>query len=189
VSRASPSNKPTERGRSDRRAGFWIRAAAAAIDAGVGFAASLVLASTAGMFFARRAVVTLRIGEAGTLWQGPLPLMLGIFGEIVYLLPFTLLVAWTLDPLTGATIGKRVCRLRVRTRDGQTPDARAFWRRTVIFTVGFWGWTLALLIGRWEIAALASAGGLIAFAGTFPTLGSRSLAWHDRLTGTHVQRL
>lgn len=85
-----------------RRAGFWIRAVAAGLDAAAAFALSIVLAPSVGIFFARRAVVTLRIGEPGTLWRGPVPLMIGIFGEVFYLLPLTISLVWLLDPLTGA---------------------------------------------------------------------------------------
>jgi uncharacterized RDD family membrane protein YckC len=172
----------------ERRAGFWIRAAAGGIDAAVGFAASLVLAPSVGVFFARRAVETLRIGDPDTLWQGPLPLMLGIFGEVVYLLPFTLLLAWLLDPLTRATVGKRLLGLRVCEADGQPATRRTLWRRSAFQTVGLWGWTLALLTGRWEIAVLASLAGGMILTGSLAALGPALLALHDRLSRTCVRR-
>jgi uncharacterized RDD family membrane protein YckC len=172
-----------------RPAGFPIRAAAAAIDAAAAWAAALALASSLGIFFARRAVVTLRIGEPGTLWTGPIPLLLGIVGEVVYLLPFVLLLAWSLDPLTGATIGKRLAGLRVCGRDGRPASRGARWRRGAIQTAGLWGSTIALLAGRWEILVLAALAGLILLAGTLLALGPASLTLHDRLSGTRVCRV
>jgi len=169
-----------------RRAGFWIRAAAGGIDAGVGFAASLLLASSLGSYFAQRAVVTLRIGAPGTLWTGPLPLMLGVVGEVVYLLPFALFVAWILDPLTGATVGKRLLGLRVRDAGGRPASRRRRWFRNTLQTVGLWGWTLALVTGRWEIALVATLAGIVVLVGSLAALGPASLALHDRLSRTSV---
>jgi uncharacterized RDD family membrane protein YckC len=173
----------------ERRAGFWLRAAAASIDFAVGFAASVVLQSGIGMFFARRAVVTLRIGAPGTMWKGPLPLMIGTIGEVVYLLPFVLCMVWVLDPLTGATIGKRLLGLRVRDADGQAASRRKFWIRSAIQTAGLSGWTFALLAGRWEIAALASLAGGAVLLGCLLAVGPASLTLHDRLSRTSVCRL
>lgn len=172
----------------ERRAGFWSRAAAAGIDAGIGFAASLVLASSVGTFFARRAVVTLRIGDPNTLWKGALPFMLGAVGEVVYVLPFALFLAWVLDPLTGATVGKRLLGLRVRNADCQPAPRRRRWCRSALQTVGLWGWTLALLTGRWEIAVLASLAGGVVLVGSLGALGPTSLTLHDRLSRTSVCR-
>lgn len=153
-----------------------------------GFAATLILRSGIGIFFARRAVVTLRIGAPDTLWKGPLPLMIGAFGEVVYLLPFALFLVWMLDPLTGATIGKRSLGLRVRAADGQPASRQRLWYRSALQTAGFWGWTLALLTGRWEIALLASLAGGVMLVGSLVALGPTSLALHDRLSRTRVCR-
>jgi hypothetical protein len=167
-----------------RRAGFLIRAAAAAIDAGIAFAVTLLLSSSVGLFFARRAVVTLHIGDPHSLWKGPLPFILGAIGEIVYLMPFIFLLVWTVDPLTGATIGKRVLRLRVRGTDGQPASNARRWWRSAMQTAGFWGLTLALLVGSWQLVIVATIAGAIVLAGSLAAAGSSSLALHDRLSGT-----
>ena len=167
-----------------RRAGFLIRAAAATIDAGTGVAAALLLSSSIGLFFARRAVVTLHIGDPHTLWKGPLPFLLGAIGEVVYLMPFTSQLVWILDPLTGATIGKRIFRLRVRGTDGQSASKAARWYRSALQTAGLWGLTLALLAGSWPLALAATIAGAIALVGSFAAAGPSSLALHDRLSGT-----
>ena len=173
----------------ERRAGFWIRAGAAGIDAAVGFVACLLLSSTLGHFFAARAVVTLRIGAPDTLWKGPLPLMLGVVGEVVYLLPCALLLAWILDPLTGATAGKRLLGLRVRGACGRPVSRPRFWHRAALQTIGMWGWTLALLAGDWRIAVLATTACGIILLGSLAALGSDSLTLHDRLSATMVCRV
>ena len=170
-------------------AGVWIRAAAASIDAAVGLAATFALASTLGIFFARRAVVTLRIGQPGTLWTGPIPLLLGTIGEVVYLLPFTLWLVWMVDPLTGASVGKRVCGLRVGEVDGRPATWQRRWARHAVQTAGLWGWTLALLAGRWEIAVLASVAGVVMWFGALGALCRSRAALHDRLSGSRVWRL
>lgn len=175
-------------GTMERRALFWIRAAAAGADLTVGLAAAFILRSGIGIFFARRAVVALRIGAPDSLWKGPLPLMIGTFGEVVYLLPLVLFLVWILDPLTGATIGKRLFGLRVRDADGQPASWQRRWVRSALQTAGLWGWTLALLAGRWEIALLASVAGGIVLLGSLAALGPASLALHDRLSRTSVRR-
>jgi len=184
-SSSEPSDQP---GSAPRRAGFWIRAAAAGLDAATGIALSLLLASSVGIFFARRAVVTLQIDNPDSLWKGPLPLMIGVFGEVFYLLPFTLLLVWILGPLTGATMGKRLLGLRVRDFEGRPISRQRHGYRTALLTVGLWGWTLALLAGRWELAALASLGGAVVLAGSLVALGPESLTLHDRLSRTSVLR-
>jgi hypothetical protein len=165
--------------REARPAGLLIRALAACLDAAAGVGLAVLGASTLGMFFAHRAVATLHIGEPGTWWKGPIPLMLGVFGEVVYLLPFTFLLVWLSEPLSGATIGKRLLGLRVRCTGGPAASPSALWQRFAIQTVGFWGLTVSLLAGRWEIAAVALVcGAAVMVAGL-----------HSRLSATRVWRV
>jgi len=89
------------------------------------------------MYFARRAVVTLQIGEPGTFWQGPIPLMLGVVGEVNYLLPFTLFLACMPDAVFSATAGKRLLVLAIVHVTGAPPSASARTLRTLLQTVGF----------------------------------------------------
>lgn len=132
--------------------------------------------------------MTLRIGDPNTVWKGAIPFVLGVVGEITYLLPFTLLLVLMLDPLMGATVGKRVFGLRVRTADCRPGTRAQHWLRTAAKTVGLSGWTLALLIGRWELAVLATLAGGVALFGSLAALGRTSRALHDRLSGTTVCR-
>jgi uncharacterized RDD family membrane protein YckC len=187
----SRNSDTTQEDALTRRAGFLIRAAAAALDAAIGLAATLLLSSSIGLFFARRAVVTLHIGDPHTLWKGPLPFILGAIGEVVYLMPFIFLLVWILDPLTGATLGKRVFRLRVRATDGRPASTARRWYRCALQTAGLWGFTIALLAGSWQLAAIATVAGAIVLVGSFAAAGPSSLALHDRLSGTaccHLHR-
>jgi uncharacterized RDD family membrane protein YckC len=147
-----------------------------------------LLSSSIGLFFARRAVVTLHIGDPHTLWKGPLPFILGAIGEVVYLIPFTFLLVWILDPLSGATVGKRLLRLRVRRTDGEPSSSARRWWRSALQTAGFWGLTLAFLVGSWQLVIVALVAGAIVFAGSFAAAGPSSLALHDRLSGTACYR-
>lgn len=149
---------------------------AAGLDTGLGAILAVLLSSTAGLYFAHRAVVMLHIGEPDTFWQGPVPLMLGVFGEVIYLLPFAMCLAWAPSAVTGMTAGKWACGLHVRQTDGTpAPRARLF-ARTTIQTIGGWGWTLALVAGAWQVGAVATAAAIVVW----------SVAVHDRLTGTAV---
>jgi hypothetical protein len=170
------------------RAGFLRRAAAGAIDVALGGAVCLLFSKTVGLFFARQAFVTLRVGQAGTWWTGPVPLVLGMFGEVVYFLPSVLLLIWTLDLLTGATVGKRLLALRERASDGGRASLVRRCARTAVQTAGLWGWTVALLIGSWQVALLASAAGVVVIAGSLLALGPARLTLHDRVTRTCVAR-
>lgn len=170
------------------RAGFWIRAVAASVDAAVAFVGTLLLASSLGFFFAERAVVTLRIGQPGTWWKGPVPMMLGVVSTVSYLLPFVAAVVWSLDVWGGATLGKRLFGLRVRSADGRPMDVSRRLRRYAARTVFAWGWTLALLAGAWTLAVVATAGGVVAMAGCLMALGPESRALHDRVASTIVVR-
>lgn len=162
------------------------RLAAGLIDIGIGIVSALLLSSTLGMFFARRAVVMLRIGEPGTWWQGPVPLMLGVMGEVVYLLPVTLWLAWLVEPLTGATIGKRAFGLRICSDAGLPAESAALWSRSLVQTSGLWLITLGLLVGRWELAAVGVFALVVMTLGSLGAVGRTGRALHDRLTGTFV---
>lgn len=173
----------------DRRAGLWIRFAAAAVDGAVALALTLPLSTTfLGSFFASRAVVTLRIGQPGTLWKGPIPMVLGAVGEVTYLLPFVAAVVWSLDVWGGATVGKRLFGLRVATGSGGRAGVATRLRRFAVQAVGAWGWTLSLLAGSWILAVVATLGGGVAMAASLLALGPSKRALHDRIAGTVVVR-
>ena len=167
---------------------FVRRLIAGVVDSFTGFVLALLLSRTVGVFFAKRAVVTLHIGSEGTVWKGPIPLILGVLGTVVYVLPLSCLVVFLAEPLTGVTPGKLLLRIRVTTLEGAPPTSTDLWQRTLIKTTGLWGLVLGFLLGSWQVALVAAGCGiavLIGFAGNaLPRLPSL----HDRLARTDVTR-
>jgi hypothetical protein len=136
----------------------------------------IVLSNTpAGDFFARRAVVMLRIGAPDTLWRGPIPMLMGIAGRFVYVLPVALLAVALCEPAFGNSPGKAMLGL-ANDAEGDRADSRARrWIRTIVRAAPWWGLTVALLTGSWVLALLSALVslallGIAAFA--FPTSGS-----------------
>jgi hypothetical protein len=64
------------------RASGWRRLSGAALDGALGFALALPLSSTLGLYFSRRAVIALQMDSPTSLWKGPVPLLLGVFGKL-----------------------------------------------------------------------------------------------------------
>jgi hypothetical protein len=110
-----------------------------------------------GTFFARRAVVMLRIGTPETIWKGPIPMLLGIAGTFVYALPFACLLVALVEPVAGASPGGALFGVR------SNADRDERWRRAIVAAIPWWGLTVALVIGSWQIAVVA----LIAWAASF----------------------
>jgi len=132
---------------------FIRRLAATAIDMFLGGVLGLLLSNTAiGFFFASRAVVMLRIGSADTIWKGPVPMIMGILGPFVYVLPLSILLILLAEPLTGTSPGKRILGLKIILCNNATHSTKKLWARSAIKTIFFWGLVLAMLSGNWAIA-------------------------------------
>jgi hypothetical protein len=129
-----------------------------------------------GVFFARRAVVMLRIGEPGTLWKGPIPMMMGIAGTFVYALPLAFLLVALVEPITGASPGKMM--FRVRPSSGESAaSSRERWRHAIIAATPWWGLTAALLFGSWQLAVIVVIASLLLMvARRFPLPARRTIA-------------
>lgn len=162
------------------------RAAAAAIDIAAGSVLCLLLSTSVGLLLSARAVPAFEIGSPDTIWRGPIPMLISIYGRFFYGLPFALFLVWLNEPITGVALGKLPLRLRVVTRDGERASAGRLWKRTLVKTSGLWLFTLALIAGRWELVVLSAAVGSVAFLGCFLALGPTRRALHDRLAGTRV---
>jgi uncharacterized RDD family membrane protein YckC len=158
------------------------------VDVAAGVGAALALSSTVGMYYARRAVVTLRIGEPDTFWQGPIPLMLGVVGEVTFLLPFTLFLAFGLDLLPGGSLGKRVFGLRIVGAAGSAATRGRRIARTFVKSIACWGVALSLVLGLWHLGAVTLGLGLVVAVGSLAALGPAGRTLHDRLSGTQVVR-
>lgn len=173
---------------SPARCGMGIRLLAAAIDVFLGLFVALLMAGTTGRWFAGRSVVMLSIGSSDTFWRGPIPMVLGILGPLVYGLPAALLLVLLPEALLGAGPGKWALRLRIVGGAGETAHARSLWLRWTVKCAGLWGMAIALAVGEGFAALAALAAGLVVLAGFFAAAGPRRLALHDRLSGAAVFR-
>ena len=100
-----------------KRTGFWFRVLSGTIDALVGLLLAMLLSGTTGRWFAGRSFVMLSIGSPDTFWRGPIPMVIGIFGVLVYGLPFALLLVLLPEALFGAGPGKWALGLAVASGD------------------------------------------------------------------------
>lgn len=158
---------------------FARRCAAAAVDGAVSLLLALLMSTTLGDLFARRAVIALRIGEPDTLWTGPLPMALGLLGGIVYLLPLTLLLTWLAEPLTGRTPGHALLRLEIH--------GTKRWTRYLFKAAGPLLLVSGLLAGRWEPLIAGIAASILMSAG-FLAGAPRGSTLHDRAAGTRLTK-
>jgi len=155
------------------------RLLAAGIDGLAALLLAVLLAPATGRWFAARAVDALRVGEAGSLWTGGWPLVLGAVGDLAYGLPFTLALILLAEPLTGWTPGR--ARLGLALRGGSR------WTRFAVKGVGGWGLAAALAAGSWPGTVTAAAAAAVALVGMAPLLlGRRPL--HDVLAGAETVR-
>jgi len=151
------------------------RVAARVIDVGLALLLGFIFAlGPVGTLFARRAVVMLRIGEPGTLWKGPIPMLMGIAGTFVYALPLAFLLVALAAPAVGASPGELL--LRVRPRGVENRAAR--WRQAIVLATPWWGLTAALLIGSWQFAVVVL--GATALAALFRTARMLGRTWSAR---------
>jgi hypothetical protein len=105
-----------------------------------------------GDFFARRAVVMLRIGAPDTIWTGPIPMLMGIAGRFVYVLPLALLAVALCDPVFGNSPGRAMLGLAPGTADVQSRSRLQRYGRALVTAAPWWGLTAALLAGSWVLA-------------------------------------
>jgi len=169
---------------------FCLRLSAAGIDLLTGAVLALVLSrSSVGYFFATRAVIMLRIGRADTIWKGPVPMMIGIFGPFVYVLPLAILLVLLSEPVTGSSPGKRVMGLKVVPPDNAVLSRAMLWRRSAIKTSLFWGLIAALLSGSWVLALCSVIVGCALLCSMVLTLIFPVRPIHDVLSHTCVARV
>jgi hypothetical protein len=145
-----------------------IRLMASGVDAFLGVLLALLLSNSAvGAFFAERAVVMLRIGSPETIWKGPVPMILGILGTLVYTLPFSMLLILATEPLTGTSPGKAIFKLAIVPDEAARLSRKQLYWRAATKTVLFWGLILALLLGSWLAALCFTALGLAVLVSVF----------------------
>ncbi len=111
----------------------------------LGFLLCYILHWYLGYYFASRAVVTFQIGVPGSLWKGPIPMILGIIGTYFYTLPFAFFLAFLPEAFIGWSLGKKLLRLRIADQNRKVAERASLWRRLLFKTSGLWGITLALV--------------------------------------------
>ncbi len=158
---------------------------ASVIDASVALGLGLVLAPSLGLYFSRRAVVALQMDSPASLWKGPIPLILGVFGKLVYLLPLMLVVVLLVEPLFRRSIGKAVTGQRLCASDGAPPSARASWWRFAFKAGPACIAVLGFVVGSWELLVLACLLSVVVAIAFAPVLFGRA-ALYDRWVGTDV---
>jgi len=166
-----------------------VRVLAVMIDTLLALLLTALLASSAGWFFAERAVSTFRIYSPDTIWNGPVPLVLGAISPLSYGFAFALVVVLASEGFLGASMGKAAVRIRVAAASGSDAPQRRIMVRFVLKTAPWWVFCLALLAGRWELVVLAVLLGAGAVTDLFVALITRRNLWHDRLAGTRLVTL
>jgi len=178
---------------TSRRVGFGLRILSSVIDLIFAALLSLPLSRTLGEWFAERAVLMLSIGSPDTIWTGPIPMVLGMFGELVYVFPLAALLVLIPEVFFGAGPGKWVLGIRIvratrlPVRSGRVPLTAGF-VRWVVKCAGLISITLALVLGSGTAAVVAFGISVSVLAGFSVTVQPTSDALHDRLACTTVVR-
>lgn len=158
---------------------------AAVVDGVAALALALTFSQSLGFYFSSRAVVAFQMDSPTSWWKGPIPLVLGVFGKLVYLLPLACIVVLLAEPLFRRSLGKAVTGLELRCGDGATLDATTSWSRFIVKAAPLGAAVAGLLVGRWELLVLAICLAMIVGLGFAPVLFGRR-ALHDRWVGTSV---
>jgi hypothetical protein len=166
--------------------GWTVRGLAAGVDALAGLGIAMLLASSAGSYFAERAVVTFRIGQPGTHWTGLVPFVLGAVAPLAYGLPFGLFLILIMEPLFAASPGKLLWRSEI-VPVAPGPRPLRLWTRFAIKAAPVWLACVAFVAGEWMVALAAALAAAAVLLGSVPVLAARP-ALHDRVAGTVVVR-
>jgi len=165
-----------------------MRILAYLIDTAVAAVLAGVLSSSTGWFFAERAAVTFRVYSPHTVWNGPVPLMLGAVSTLTYGFAFAWLLVVFAEALSGVSAGKIVTGLEICAVDGRKLSLPRAWLRWGVKTAPLWLFCLALLAGRWQGVVLALGAALWTIADlVYGRFCDRPL-WHDRLAKSQVLR-
>ena len=168
----------------------WTRATftrrrylAACIDSALAVLLGLLLSSTLGQWAAERAAVLLRVGEPDTIWQGPLPLMLGAIGNLSYSAPILLFLVVLPEAAVGIGPGKAATGLCILPVASRRPFRLVL--RFLLKAAPCLVWFLALSAGQpWTLALFVVS--LLLFTGGCLPLLYRRNALHDRWAQTRV---
>lgn len=171
----------------DKRVGFGPRLVAAILDAAVILAVTVGIGGTIGGLMGVGAGRVIG-GTAGDGAAAAIGAAFGaLLGAMVVASGFTFLYS-LIEALAGASPGKMVLGLQVGLEDGRPAPVSAYLKRWSIKYSGSLLGFLGLVPGLHVLAVLATAAGLIVFAGCFLVLGDKRQAIHDLAANTAVFR-
>lgn len=153
----------------------------------IGIMFGLLLANSGiGFFFASRAAIMLKIDSVDSIWKGPVPMIMGILGPFVYVLPLSILLIMLSEPITGISPGKKILGLKIIPRNNVILSKKMLWCRSAIKTSFFWGLVLAMLLGNWILALCSVVLGCAVFFNMSLTLLFPIKPIHEALSQTSV---
>ena len=144
-----PRSSPAIAREGPTTASRWRRSAATGTDLLLALLLSGLSATSLGRWCARRAVLALAIDDPQSWWRGPVPLVLGILGELVYSLPVTMLLVALSRRAFGHTPGELWWRVPARSET---------WGRWLDDHAPLLLLTLALLVGDLRSTEILLAG-------------------------------
>ena len=162
------------------------RFVAGSIDLAASLLLAILLAPHAGWFLAERAVVTLRIYDPASAWNGPIPLILGNISPLTYGWPLAWLLVTAGEAIWGAGPGKLATGLVVVPGPGAGRGAPG--RRWLVKGSGALLVCLGLLVGWWPLGLAGVVAGGIVLLGAPAALTAGGTTLPDRLSGTSVAR-
>jgi hypothetical protein len=162
------------------------RLASALLDGAAALLVTGLLASTVGMYWAQRAVVTFRIEDPQSPWKGIGPMLLGLTGPVAYGFAAGLVLVLLGELMFGTSPGKLVTKTWILTANESRAPMGPLAIRFLVKMSGPLLYCLALITGRWEILPLAAIAGLTILVGGFGQWISKGRTFHDRAAGTSV---
>jgi len=157
------------------------------VDAVAACGLAVLLAPTAGWFFAERAVVTFRVYSPHTVWNGPIPLVLGAISPLSYGLAFAVCAVLVGEALWGMGPGKVLTGQMIIPAE-KNIVSRRLWRRYALKLAPWWLFCLSLVTGWWPLACLAGLAGALALVAGLTALVAGRTLWYDRFSRTRVGR-
>jgi len=169
----------------EERIGFGLRLGAAIIDGIVIFVAGLIVGAVVGGVFGAGA------GAAAGSAEGEAVVVGGILGALagVTLGVGLLSLIWIVwEGITGAALGKRILKIRIKLEDGTPgkPD-KLIARAAIKYSATLCG-LIAAVTGIAAIGTLGNLAGFAIFVGCFFVLGQKRQAFHDMIAKTAVYR-
>lgn len=162
------------------------RLVSALLDLAAALLVTGLLASTMGMYWAQRAVVTFRIGDPESPWKGIGPMLLGLTGPVAYGFAAGLVLVLLGELMFGTSPGKLATNTWILTANKTRARSGPLVIRFLVKLSGPLLYCLALATGRWEILLLAALAGVSVLVGGCCLWIANGHTLHDRAVGTSV---